>query len=80
MSWWEVLLMFVGAPLGLFVLITVVVMALVSSRVPDGLARLAEESTSADEEGVTGRKHPVAGPEIPTQGDDPGEAPPPARA
>ena len=63
--------MFVGVPLGLFVLITLVVMTLVTSRVPDGLAKLAEGSTSApDEEHPADPETPVADAEqAATEGD-----------
>lgn len=43
-EWWQVLLVFVGIPTVLFAIITVLVMALVEGRVPDGLAEGASTS------------------------------------
>jgi hypothetical protein len=42
MTWYEVLLLFVGIPVGLFVLITVLVLRFTTPRVPDGVRRAAE--------------------------------------
>ena len=38
MTWWQALLVFIGIPVAVFALVTVVVLRFTSSRVPDGLA------------------------------------------
>ena len=48
MTWWQVLLVFVGIPVAMFVLITVVVLRFTTARVPDGLARAAEQQDGDD--------------------------------
>ena len=46
--WWQGLLVFVGIPIVMFVLITVVVLRFTTPRVPDGLPRVAEEQGGDD--------------------------------
>lgn len=48
MTWWQILLVFVGIPAAVFVVITALGLAFASAPVPDGLARAAE---AADEDG-----------------------------
>lgn len=43
MTWWQVLPVFVGIPVVMFVLITVVVLRFTTPRVPDGLLRVTEQ-------------------------------------
>ena len=43
MTWWQVMLVFVGIPVVVVVLITVVVLRFTVARVPDGLTRAAEQ-------------------------------------
>lgn len=43
MTRWQALLVFAGIPTAMFVLITVVVLRFATARVPDGLARAAEQ-------------------------------------
>lgn len=48
MTWWQVLLVFVGVPVAMFVFITLVVLRFTIARVPDGLARAAEQQDGDD--------------------------------
>jgi hypothetical protein len=48
MTWWQVLPVFVGIPVVMFVLITVVVLRFTTPRVPDGLLRVAEQQDGDD--------------------------------
>lgn len=43
MTWWQILLVFVGIPAGVFLLITGIVLRFTTARVPDGLQRAAEQ-------------------------------------
>ena len=43
MTWWQVLLVFVGIPVAMFVVITVVVLRFATARVPDGLLGVDEQ-------------------------------------
>ena len=55
MAWLQVFLIFVGIPTALFVLISFVVMKLITSRVPDGIAAMqASAGSGSDEEGAEG--------------------------
>ena len=48
MTWWQVVLVFVGIPVAMVVLITVAVVRFTVARVPDGLARAAEQQDGDD--------------------------------
>ena len=48
MTWWQILLVFVGIPAAVFVLITAVVFRFTTARVPDGLLRTAEQQDGDD--------------------------------
>ena len=48
MTWWQAVLVFVGIPLATVILITVVVLRFTVARVPDGLARAAEQQGQDD--------------------------------
>lgn len=63
MTWWQVLLVFVGIPVAMFVVITVVVFRFTTARVPDGLLGAAEQD---DEEEPPPEAHD-GGPEDDTQ-------------
>ena len=48
MAWWQILLVFVGIPAGLFALITVAVLTFAEARVPDGIVRATAAVDDAD--------------------------------
>ncbi len=48
MTWWQILLVFVGIPAAMFVAITLLVLLFATARVPDGLARAAEAADEAE--------------------------------
>ena len=46
MTWWQILLVFVGIPAAIFLLITVAVFRFATARVPDGLLRAEQQDES----------------------------------
>lgn len=50
MTWWQVLLVFVGIPAGLFALITALVLRFATARIPDGLVRPEEPESQRGED------------------------------
>ena len=48
MTWWQILLVFVGIPAAAFLLITGLVLRFTTARVPDGLLRAAEQRDQDD--------------------------------
>ena len=48
MTWWQILLVFVGIPAAVFLLVTGVVLRFATARVPDGLLRAAEQQDADD--------------------------------
>ena len=53
MTWWQILLVFVGIPAAIFLLITVAVFRFATARVPDGLLRAEQQ----DENGPSPEEH-----------------------
>ncbi|WP_341241163.1 hypothetical protein [uncultured Nocardioides sp.] len=54
MTWWQILLVFVGIPAAIFLLITVAVFRFATARVPDGLLRAEQQQ---DENGPSPEEH-----------------------
>jgi hypothetical protein len=74
MTWWQVLLVFVGIPIAISALITVVVLRFTTARVPDGLRSATEQR---DVDGVApegqdnpGRDDPASEPQDRPDGDE----------
>lgn len=65
MTWWQILLVFIGIPAGMFVAVTVLVLRFATARVPDGLARVAEHPGPqvTAEDAVSATEPPSAEPE-----------------
>jgi hypothetical protein len=54
-TWWQVLLVFVGIPAAAFFVITLLVMTFARARVPDGLLRAAEVTDGEADDESDGR-------------------------
>ena len=61
MTWWQILLVFVGIPAAAFFLRTVVVLRFPSARVPDGLLRAADEEQAGDDQAPEDHGNPGEG-------------------
>ncbi|WP_343905748.1 hypothetical protein [Nocardioides aquiterrae] len=44
MTWWQIVLVFVGIPAAMFVTVAALVFRFATARVPDGLARAAQDT------------------------------------
>ncbi len=68
MTWWQILLVFVGIPIVVFLLVTVVVLRFTTPQVPDGVLRAREQQ---DLNGPATEEHDRPGPgRETTEGDD----------